>query len=77
MAMAIEATYENGAFVPAERPALAEHERVRLVVESIQAAANPDSQSRPDPFRNHNRTEIDPQLAREIASSPEFLPEES
>ena len=75
MAMTIEATYENGVFVPAEKPALAEHERVRLVVEPLPAAAKPDG--RPDPFRDHKRIQIDPQLAREIASSPEFLPEES
>ena len=29
MAQTVEATYENGVFVPARPPALAEHERVR------------------------------------------------
>jgi predicted DNA-binding antitoxin AbrB/MazE fold protein len=78
MTLTIEANYRNGVFVPAERPALTEDARVRLVIEPI--ASGPlhvTNDGRADPFQNHRRIEIDPELAREIATSPEFLPEES
>ena len=75
MTLTIEATYENGVFVPLQRPILAEKERVRLVIETLDTPS--PSQTKPDPFKNHKRIQIDPELALEIAISPEFLPEES
>jgi predicted DNA-binding antitoxin AbrB/MazE fold protein len=33
MALKVEASFENGVFVPARRPELAESERVRLTIE--------------------------------------------
>lgn len=75
MSLTIEATYENGVFVPAERPPLAERARVRLTIDST---SSPPAQTlNPVEFRRHNRIKLDPKLSREIASSPEFLPEES
>ena len=35
MAFKIDASFENGVFVPANRPSLAERERVRLTIESV------------------------------------------
>jgi hypothetical protein len=78
MALTIEATFRNGVFVPAERPALTEDARVRLVIEPVTSGpVHVTPGGRADPFRDHHRIEIDPELAREIATSPEFLPEES
>ncbi len=73
MTLTIEATYENGVFVPVQPVNLVNHERVRLTVER-----------RPGPaaveavwwWRDH-RIQIDPQRAREIAQSAEFNIEES
>lgn len=75
MGLTIEAVYENGVFVPAQWPALAEHERVRLTVEPVAGAGTPGG-ARPaaDPRRGE-RIKIDPDLAREIASSAEFHPD--
>jgi len=75
MSLTIEATYENGVFVPLERPALAERARVRLTID----ATSPPATQAPNPveFRRQRRIKLDPKLSREIASSPEFLPEES
>jgi predicted DNA-binding antitoxin AbrB/MazE fold protein len=73
MAITIEATYENGVLVPIQRLELAEHERVRLTVERPLA---PTALEIVQSWRA-NRIQIDPDDARAIASSPEFLPEES
>ncbi len=73
MAITIEATYENGVLVPIQRLELAEHERVRLTVERPPA---PTALEIVRSWRG-NRIQIDPDDARAIASSPEFLPEES
>ena len=73
MAITIEATYENGVFVPAQAVDLADHERVRLTIEP---PADPDPVELVRSWRG-NRIRIDPDDARAIASSPEFLPEES
>jgi predicted DNA-binding antitoxin AbrB/MazE fold protein len=35
MALTVDASFENGVFVPAKRPGLAERERVRLTVEPV------------------------------------------
>ena len=72
MALSIEATFENGVFVPKTRPALTDHEKVRLLVEPLPSTAEEVIER-----TRHHRIQIDPELAREIASSPEFLPEES
>ena len=72
MPLTLEATFENGVFVPAERPALGEHERVRLTVEPIDGT-KPVATVLPNP----RRVVIDPQLAREIASSAAFHPDET
>lgn len=75
MPMTIEATYENGVFVPLERPALAKRARVRLIIDST----SPPASQGPNPveFRRQRRIKLDPKSAQEIALSPEFLPEES
>jgi predicted DNA-binding antitoxin AbrB/MazE fold protein len=70
MTQAIEAIYENGVFVPASAPALAEHERVRLLVESL-SSRNPEAVDVIQ-RRRHNRLCIDATLAKEIADSPDF-----
>jgi predicted DNA-binding antitoxin AbrB/MazE fold protein len=73
MTLTIEATYQNGVFVPDQRLELADHERVRLTVER---PAGPTALDIVRSVRG-NRIQIDPDRAREIALSPEFLPEES
>jgi len=72
MALTIEATFENGVFVPVQRPALGEKERVRLTVEPINGAEPGGGALAP-----RRRIVIDPELAREIASSPVFHPDEA
>ncbi len=42
MILKVDASFENGVFVPANRPALADRERVRLTIE---AAANTRGES--------------------------------
>jgi predicted DNA-binding antitoxin AbrB/MazE fold protein len=42
MALKVDASFENGVFVPVNRPGLAERERVRLTVEPV-ADAQADS----------------------------------
>lgn len=75
MPLTIEATYENGVFVPFERPPLPERARVRL---TIDPATLPPAQTRNAvEFRRQHRIKLDPKRSRRIASSPEFLPEES
>jgi predicted DNA-binding antitoxin AbrB/MazE fold protein len=73
MTLTIDATYENGVFVPVQRLDLPDHERVRLTVEPI---APPLSALEIIQRRRGRRIQGDPQLAQEIARSPEFLPEE-
>jgi predicted DNA-binding antitoxin AbrB/MazE fold protein len=73
MTITIEATYENGVLVPVEPLELADHERVRLTVERSPGPSAVEAVRR----RRGHRIQVDPQLAREIALSPEFLPEES
>jgi predicted DNA-binding antitoxin AbrB/MazE fold protein len=70
MTLKVEATYENGVFVPVQPPALADHERVRLTIETDIEAPTVGTVIR------RQRIVLDPQLTREIAISPEFLPEE-
>lgn len=72
MTLSIEATFENGVFVPSTRPSLAEHQRVGQIVET-----QPSPQI--DPLdvlrrRRERRIQSDPNLAREIALS-KFLGE--
>jgi predicted DNA-binding antitoxin AbrB/MazE fold protein len=73
MTLTIEATYKDGVFIPVQRVDLADDERVRLTVE---VPALPDAVEVVRRWRG-NRIEIDPQIAREIALSPEFHPDES
>ncbi len=73
MTITIEATYENGVLVPVQSPDLADHERVRLTVDAPPGLLP----WRPSGGRRGHRIQIDPQLAKEIAESPEFLIEES
>ena len=73
MILNIEATFQNGVFVPTNRPAIAEHQRVRLSVETI---AN-GSESQHDKAQHPTRIQLDPTLAEEIALSAEFEPENS
>jgi len=74
MAMSVEATYKNGVFVPAERPLLADHERVRLTVEPIPTATSGSQVVR---RRRERRIHLAPGLAQEIAQAAEFAPEEA
>ena len=73
MTLNIEATFENGVFVPANKPAIAEHQRVRLLVEPIQ----PTAEGPAPKLQRPDRIRINPDLAEEIALSAEFLPEQS
>ncbi len=69
MTVHIEAVYENGVFVPRERPNLAEHDRVRLTVETVYSVLPPGEIVR---RRRKHRIQLDPQTAQAIAESPEF-----
>lgn len=69
IALTVEATFENGVFVPVQRPALAEHERVRLTIEPVTVATSGLEDVR---RRRGRRIRLDTELARQIAASPEF-----
>lgn len=69
MTVHIEAVYENGVFVPRERPNLEEHDRVRLTVETIRSGLQPGDIVR---SRRKHRIQLDPETAQAIAESPEF-----
>ena len=74
MTLKVEATFENGVFVPAQRPALADHQRVRLTIETeARSSIGADAVRR----RRGRRIRLDATLAKDIASSPEFRPDES
>ena len=72
MSLTVEATFENGVFVPTQRPTLADHERVRLTVETIAPAPQRLQTVR---LRRDQRIRLDPTLAQDIAQSPEFDPD--
>jgi predicted DNA-binding antitoxin AbrB/MazE fold protein len=72
MSLTIEATYENGVLVPVQPLDLGDHERVRLTVERVPGPAAVAAVR----WWRENRIKADPQLAQEIALSPEFLSEE-
>jgi Protein of unknown function DUF104 len=74
MAQSIEATYENGVFVRAQNPTLADHERVRFTVEPL---STPPTGSPPTPRHNGRRIQLDSRLAQEIARASEFHPDEA
>ena len=74
MSLTLEATYEDGVFVPLRRPALADHERVRLTVEPIAVSTSAVDVVR---RRREIRIQVDLQLAREIALSKELHPDAS
>jgi hypothetical protein len=74
MSLTVEATNENGVFVPLQRPASADHERVRLTVEPI---SSPTSAAEIVRHRRENCIQLDPQLAQEIALSKELRPDAS
>ena len=76
MRQTVEAIYANGVFVPLEPLALVERARVRLIVEPAVPSHQP-SRTNPIEFRRQRRIKLAPTVARKIASSPEFLPEES
>jgi predicted DNA-binding antitoxin AbrB/MazE fold protein len=69
MALTVEATFENGVFVPLRRPALQEHERVRLTIEPIAVNSSGLEDIR---RRRGRRIRLDADLSQEIAASPEF-----
>ena len=73
MVRAVEATYENGVFVPATPPGLEEHARVRLVIEPVPDA---DGARKQIAHRRGQRIRLDPEVARYIAQSSEVTPEE-
>jgi predicted DNA-binding antitoxin AbrB/MazE fold protein len=63
MSIEIEAIYEAGVFKPITPISnLKEHEKVRLVVESIGLIAD----------QRKERIQIDPGMAREIGESPDY-----
>jgi predicted DNA-binding antitoxin AbrB/MazE fold protein len=64
MILRLEATFENGVFVPAQRPTLAEHERVRLTVEQVAELPERREMVRQ---RRGERIRLDSGLAQEIA----------
>jgi predicted DNA-binding antitoxin AbrB/MazE fold protein len=72
IAQTLEATFENGVFVPAQRPTLADHERVRLTIETI--SPTPQRLETLHHRRRH-RIHLNPSLAHDIAQSPEFYPD--
>jgi predicted DNA-binding antitoxin AbrB/MazE fold protein len=72
MTLKIEATYENGVFVPAQKPSLADHQRVHLTVESVTPAPAKTETGRRLQGR---RIILDSHLAQEIAESAEFHPD--
>lgn len=69
MALTAEATFEDGVFGPVQRPALKEHERVRLTIEPMGVNSSGLEDIR---RRRGRRIRLDAELALEIASSPEF-----
>ena len=69
----IEATYENGVFVPAVPPQLPERARVRLVIEPIDQGAAPGQSVA---ARRGRRISLDPEVARHIAAAPELAADE-
>lgn len=73
--MKLEATYEKGVFVPAQAPSLAEHERVRLTIEPIANEASGSIETLR--LRRRRRIRLEPDLAKEIATSAEFHPDEN
>ena len=73
MVRAVDATYENGVFVPASPPGLEEHARVRLVIEPIEAAGGARERIA---RRRGERIRLEPELSRFIAESSELTPEE-
>jgi predicted DNA-binding antitoxin AbrB/MazE fold protein len=69
MPLTVEATFENGVFVPVQRPALADHERVRLTVEPVLTTSQRLETIRQ---RGDQRIRLDTNLAQDIATSAEF-----
>lgn len=65
MTLSIDAIFENGVFVPVTRPALTDHERVRLTVEPVVSSSKSPKQIIQE--RRNHRIKIDGNLAREIA----------
>jgi predicted DNA-binding antitoxin AbrB/MazE fold protein len=62
MTITVEAVYESGVLKPLEPlDALKEHERVRITVQPVNTVAEQRGQ----------RIKIDPEVAHEIAESPE------
>jgi predicted DNA-binding antitoxin AbrB/MazE fold protein len=74
MATQINATFENGVFVPSEPIELGERQKVRLTVEAVEKANIPSGDI--IQFHRARRIQIDAELSRAIASSPDSLPEE-
>ena len=69
MVRSLEATYENGIFVPAASPELPDRTRVRLMIEPIAQVA---SQRQQIALRRRQRIRLDPDLAEHIASAPDL-----
>ena len=58
MTLKVDASFENGVFVPTRRPALADHERVRLTIEAAAASSEKSAGSSlgGDPIDRGSRT---------------------
>jgi hypothetical protein len=67
MALKVDATFENGVFVPANRPNLANLERVRLTIET---AASRSRVSGGDPD-----SEVGSRTPRDLAIALDFHPD--
>ncbi len=63
MSIIVEATYEDGVFKPLSRVDLAEHDRVRLVIEPARDVVQE---------RRRNRIPVDSEVGRAIAEDPEL-----
>ena len=73
MVRSIEAIYANGVFVPAVPPGLPDHARVHLLVEPIETSQR---STRRIADRRQRRIQLAPELARDIATAPDFAPDE-
>lgn len=71
MPLTLEATYENGVFVPVTAPAIPDHERVSLVVEKIRQDTS--RHRREAVKRSGGRIKVRPDMvgtARNIITAP-------
>jgi hypothetical protein len=71
MALKVDASFEDGVFVPAQRPSLAERERVRLTIERV---GNTQTDSREFSQREHS-TDLGARTGHELTIAIDFHPD--